>query len=74
MKLSELIKVINFWKEYYDMRNEDPDVVIQIDQKKIAKAYKKGKLLTELDLVNDSCDRSSTERDNAYLVLFTCKE
>lgn len=74
MKLSELIKTINFWKGYYDKRNEDPDVVIQIDQKKIAKSYKKGKLLDELDLINDSCDRSSTERNNAYLVLFTCRE
>lgn len=74
MKLSELIKVIDYWKEYYNIRNEDPDVVIQIDSKKIAKAYKKGKLLNELDLLNDSCDRNSSERDNPYLVLFTCEE
>lgn len=74
MKLSELIEVANFWKKYYDIRNEDPKVVIQVNPKKIAKAYKKGKLLDELDLLNDSCDRSSSERNNAYLVLFTCEE
>lgn len=74
MKLSELIKTVNFWKEYYDKRGEDPDVIIQVNPKRIAKAYKKGKLLDELELISDSCDRSSSERDDAYLVLFTCEE
>lgn len=74
MKLSELIGIINHWKKYYDAREEDPDVIIQVDPKRIAKAYKKGRLLDELELISDSCDRSSSERDNAYLVLFTCEE
>lgn len=74
MKLSELIEIVNHWKKYYDTRGEDPDVLIQVDPKRIAKAYKKGRLLDELELISDSCNRISSERDNAYLVLFTCEE
>lgn len=74
MKLSLLIIRLQQWKEHFDKLKIDPDITVQIDQRKIAKSYKKGRYIDELELLDNTAHRNTLGEDDDHLVLFTCEE
>lgn len=74
MKLSLLIIRLQQWQEHFNKLKMDPNVTVQIDQRKIAKSYKKRKYIDELELLDNTAHRNTLEEDDDRLVLFTCEE
>ena len=74
MKLSLLIIRLQQWQEHFNKLKMDPNVTVQIDQRKIAKSYKKRRYIDELELLDDTAHRNELGEENNRLVLFTCKE
>ena len=74
MKLSLLIIRLQQWQEHFNELKMDPNVTVQIDQRKIAKSYKKGKYMDELELLDNTAHRNELGEENDRLVLFTCEE
>lgn len=74
MKLSLLIIRLQQWQEHFNKLKMDPSVTVQIDQRKIAKSYKKGKYIDELELLDNTAHRNELGEENDRLVLFTCEE
>lgn len=74
MKLSLLIIRLQQWQEHFNKLKMDPNVTVQIDQRKIAKSYKKRKYIDELELLDNTAHRNILGEDDDRLVLFTCEE